>query len=339
MIDNRCIIRQKALIRGIIFDFNEENLYLNMNTFAEALKKSVFNADIYRRLRTYYVALRVKEILLIGGVTFIGLVFSTTIYDQNTVLRWFLIMLSSYTLLGHSFASNDWSGYKYDKNDINKKARPLIKGELSLAEIKVLCISLLIVSLTLAAIVSYISFLMVIGIVILNYLYSGEKVFLKSVPVVSTMIHGVGASLGFLLGYGYMGYLDFTGVSFAVYFGIIYAAGHLNHEISDLDSDKLSGIPTNADLLGKKKAYILSFVLFSFSFVYIILLSVSHVLPQTIIVGVMIAYPVYSYYFWRTLYSPLSYESMINFRQKYRFIFLFWGIFLTLSIIANKWLT
>lgn len=307
-----------------------------MNTSTQQLKKSVLSTEIYRRLRIYYVALRVKEILLIGGVSFIGLVFNTTVYDFDTLVKWCLIMLSSYALLGHSFASNDWSGYRYDKNDINKSDRPLIKGELSLTEVKVICILLLIISLTLAAIVSYISLLTVIGIVILNYLYSGEKVFLKSVPVISTMIHGLGASLGFLLGYGYVGYWDVAGVSFAIYFGIIYAAGHLNHEISDLDSDKISGIPTNADLLGKKKALVLSFILFSLSFVYAILLAIYDVLPLTIIIGVMIAYPIYSYYFWRTLCSSLSYEPMINFRQKYRFIFLFWGIYLTLSIIINK---
>jgi 4-hydroxybenzoate polyprenyltransferase len=306
-----------------------------MNTFTEELKNSILK-EIFRKLRIYYVALRVKEILLIGGVTFLGLVFNTTSYDQSMFSRWLVIMLASYSLLGHAFASNDWSGYKYDKNDVNKSNRPLMKGELSLTEIKVMCISLLIFSLTMAAIVSYISLLMVIGVVILNYLYSGEKVFLKSMPVISTIIHGLGATLGFLLGYGSLGYLDFTGISFAFYFGILYAAGHLNHEISDLDSDRLSGIPTNADLLGKKKAFIFSFILFSFSFVYVILLSFQGVLPQTIIIGVVIAYPVYSYFFWTTLYSSLSYESMISFRRKYRFIFLFWGIFMALNIILDK---
>ncbi len=135
-----------------------------MNTFTEELKNSVFKTDIYRKLRIYYVALRVKEIILIGGVTFIGLVFSTPSYNQISLLKWLLIMLSSYSLLGHAFTSNDWSGYEYDKNDINKINRPLIKGEISLNEIKVICISLLMISLTFAAIISFTSFLIVIGI-------------------------------------------------------------------------------------------------------------------------------------------------------------------------------
>ncbi len=137
-------------------------------------------------------------------------------------------------------------------------------------------------------------------LLILNYLYSGEKIFLKGVPVISTIIHGLGATLGFLLGYSSLGFLDYAGVSFAVYFGIIYAAGHLNHEISDLDSDKLSGISTNTYFLGKKKSFVLSFILFSLSFAYIILLVFQGVLPFTLIIGVVIAYPFYSYYFWVT---------------------------------------
>ncbi len=308
-----------------------------MTTFTQELKNSVSKKDIYRKLRIYYVALRVKEILLIGGVTFIGLVFSTPTNTQIDFGKWLLIMFSSYFLLGHSFASNDWSGYEYDKNDINKSNRPLITGELSLTEIKVICISLLLVSLTMAAIVSLTSFFIVIGIAILNYLYSGEKIFFKGVPVVSTTIHVLGASLLFLLGYSSLGYFDYSGVSFAVYFGIVYAAGHLNHEISDLDSDKSSGISTNTYFLGKKKSLILSFVLFSLSFAYVTLLIFQNILPLTLIIGVAIAYSFYSYYFWITLYSPLSYESLINFRRKYRFIFLFWGIFIVLNIVLSKY--
>jgi len=302
----------------------------------QEIKNSVFKIDMYGKLRIYYVALRIKEIILIGGVTFIGLVFSTPNFNHINFGKWLLIMFSSYSLLGHAFASNDWSGYEYDKNDVNKGNRPLITGELSLTEIKVICISLLIISLILAAIVSYISLFIVTGIIILNYLYSGEKVFLKGVPVISTITHGLGATLGFLLGYSSLGFLDYAGVSFAVYFGVVYAAGHLNHEISDHDSDKSSGISTNTYFLGKKKSLILSFVLFSLSFAYVSLLIFQNILPLTLIIGVAIAYSFYSYYFLITLYSSLSYESLINFRRKYRFIFLFWGIFIVLNIVLSK---
>jgi 4-hydroxybenzoate polyprenyltransferase len=185
--------------------------------------------------------------------------------------------------------------------------------------------------------VSYLSLFIVAGIAVLNYLYSGRKIFLKSVPVISTVIHGLGASLGFLLGYTYTGYIDSTGTFFAFYFGILYAAGHLNHEIMDNDSDKKSGIPTNATILGKRNSFIGSFILFSISYFYIILLVILDILPFTLIFGVVVSYLLYTYFFVVTFRrSTFDYKAMIWFRQKYRIIFLLWGIFMSLIIVFNK---
>jgi len=307
-----------------------------MNISIRELKNLNFTSILIRRAQIYYKGLRVKEIILIGGITFIGLVFNTNLFIPKIFLKWILIMLSSYSLLSHAFLSNDWSGYYYDKYDVNKKNRPLIKGEMSLTEVRILSLILLVISLILAATVSYISLIIVAAIVILNYLYSGRKVFLKSVSVISTIIHGLGASLGFLLGYTYNGTLDLRGIYFAFYFGIVYSAGHLNHEILDFDSDKKSGISTNANVVGKRKTFISSFILFSLSFLYIILLALNNILPLTLILGFIITYPIYTYFFLKTFRSSLDYKAMIWFRQKYRIIFLLWGIFMAIIIVFNK---
>jgi 4-hydroxybenzoate polyprenyltransferase len=245
-------------------------------------------------------------------------------------------MLSSYTLLGHAFASNDWSGYQYDKEDPNKSHRPLIKGEISYNEIRISAVALLLISLILAALVSYLSMTIVGAIALLNYLYSGRKIFLKGVPGVSTAVHALGASLGFLLGYTYTAGISLQASLFSFYFGIVYAAGHLNHEVMDNESDNKSGIYTNASVLGKKNALTGSFILFSLSYFYIVILALTGILPGLLIAGVAVTFPLYAYFFFITIKGSLDYKAMIWFRQKYRIIFLLWGIYMSMAIILNK---
>lgn len=287
---------------------------------------------ILRKIKIYNESLRLKEILLIGGVTFIGLISNTHSFDLHIFSLWIAAMLCSYCLLGYAFLSNDWSGFEYDKNDPNKKNRPLIKGEISLSEIKFLCIILLIASLIFAALLSYLTLIIAAAIALLNYLYSGNKVLLKSVPVASSLLHGLGATLGFLIGYTFQGNVSQEGILFGIYFGIIYAAGHLNHEISDSESDKKSSIITNASILGKRKAFITSFILFSFSFIYIFFLSLKDLLPSALIFGIVPAFLSYTYFFYKTFKTKLDYKSMIIFRKKYRIIFLLWGVFFAIIL-------
>lgn len=297
------------------------------------------NKDLFfylRKIKIYLDCIRAKEVFLIGGVTFIGLVFSTNTFNIDTTLKWILAMVTAYSLLSHSFLSNDWSGYEYDKKDVNKSRRPLMRGEVSLKEVKILSIFFLIISLTTALLLSYYTFYMAVGVIVLNYLYSGNSVFLKSVPVVSSGLHFLGATLGFLIGYTFNGNIDVNGILFGMYFGIIYATGHLNHEITDMDSDENAGITTSANSFGKKKIFLLSFILFSLSFIYIIFLSLLGTLPFYLIYGVIISYSAYLYFFTRTFKSKLDYNSMISFRRSYRIIFLLWGVFLVTSIVLYR---
>ena len=175
---------------------------------------------------------------------------------------------------------------------------------------------------------------MAAGVIILNYMYSGNILFLKSVPIVSSVIHGIGATLGFLIGYTFEGKIDLNGILFGLFFGIIYAAGHLNHEISDFESDQKS-FQTNPKVFGKKNSFIASFILFSLSFIYILILVLLELLPSFLLIGIFVFYPLYVFSFLKTLKSNLDYKSMIEFRRRYRTIFLLWGFFIAVTIIFN----
>jgi 1,4-dihydroxy-2-naphthoate octaprenyltransferase len=147
-------------------------------------------------------------------------------------------------------------------------------------------------------------------------------------------LHGIGATLGFKFGFLYQGEWSVTALIFGLYFGIVYAAGHLNHEITDFDSDKKSGVPTHAVLFGKLKAFQASFILFSVSFLYIFILSVYGILPSFLIFAIAIVYPFYLFFYIGVLRKKLNYTSMINFRTQYRILFFIWGIVLAIGIAA-----
>src|SRR5690606_38160913 len=113
-----------------------------MNISTKEYTKKSYPGSFARRLRVYYEVVRLKEILLIGGVTFIGIIFNPNQFQYDVFPLWIMIMFSSYCLLGHAFTANDWSGYEHDKIDINKVNRPLIKGDIDFVSLKILSVSL-----------------------------------------------------------------------------------------------------------------------------------------------------------------------------------------------------
>lgn len=290
------------------------------------------NLTLKVRLLLYLRCIRIKEVILIGGVTFLGLLFSNAPVTIPVLVQWSMVMISTYLLLGHVYLYNDWQGYVYDKNDLNKQNKPVVNGKISLTEVKILAIVFLAASLIIALYFSI--WMMITGFTIafLNFVYSNNKIFLKSVPVVSSLLHGIGATLGFKYGFLYQGEWSLNALLFGSYFGIVYAAGHLNHEITDFDSDKKSGVPTHAVLYGKQKAFKMSFVLFTLSFLYIFILSLINVLPAILIFGIAVTYPLYLFFYIITHRTGMSYSAMINFRTQYRFLYLLWGIFLAVCI-------
>src|SRR5690606_20097834 len=140
--------------------------YYCMNISTKEYDKKSISGTFTGKLKILYEVVRLKEILLIGGVTFIGIIFNPQLFQYEVFPVWMVIMLSSYCLLGHAFTANDWSGYEYDKSDINKMDRPLIRGEIDLINVKILSVSLLFISLLLALLISYISAVIVGTIVV-----------------------------------------------------------------------------------------------------------------------------------------------------------------------------
>src|SRR5262249_15515636 len=103
----------------------------------------------------------------------------------------------------------------------------------------------------------------------LSVLYSCSPSFGKSTPILASINHLVGGALHFLLGYTLSRPLDASGLIISLFFGLVFAAGHLNQQVRDYEGDLINGIRTSAVVFGGRRGFLAS--LFTFTAAYAIL--------------------------------------------------------------------
>ena len=64
--------------------------------------------------------------------------------------------------------------------------------------------------------------------------------------------------------------MDARGVALGAFFGLVFAAGHLNQEVRDHESDAAAGIRTSAVAFGARRGFLASFCLFSAAYLLIV---------------------------------------------------------------------
>lgn len=76
----------------------------------------------------------------------------------------------------------------------------------------------------------------------------------KEAPVLGTLIHFVTQSLHFLMGWTLVSAATLAGALIAFFFGGLFAAGHLFHEVIDFEADRQAGVRTMANRIGRQPA-------------------------------------------------------------------------------------
>ena len=69
--------------------------------------------------------------------------------------------------------------------------------------------------------------------------------------------------LHFLLGYTAFHIFDLNGLALSLFFGLVFAGGHLNQEVRDYEGDLLNGIRTTAVVFGRRTTFLASLATFS----------------------------------------------------------------------------
>ena len=220
------------------------------------------------KIPAFIKSARFAEVSILLGFPMIGLFFAFQSADQLIQLPVFLFAAAIFALFTAIYAFNGLAGTEDDKH--NSRLSDL-KG------VKNSFIATLIVSLILSLALFFLIKPVLAALSALSFLlwciYSFPKKGFKYRPILGTLIHFAGQILHFLMGYTVLAPVDGRSAAVAVYFALLFSAGHINHELIDHDADEKAGTKTGAVCFGVPAWEKVSFALFLLSALYISALS------------------------------------------------------------------
>jgi 4-hydroxybenzoate polyprenyltransferase len=261
----------------------------------------------------------------------VGLAFSSgdALSKGFKVLPCFLV--GTFLLMAHVFSFNDWAGRHSDRQDPCKsqstfQAKGMRPGEMLLLSGILGMLSLAVLGILFCRLLGITVLLLAFSLL---YSFPSHRWQGKATPFFSSALHILGGLLTFLLGYGFHAGFDRRGIAIGLYFGILFAAGHLTQEVQDHSGDAANKISTHAVRCGKQPVFVAAFVLFSFSFMYLVWLAWAGFIPL-FLSYLFVLYPVYAVMAWRAYSNGLGYEHVRCLRRQYRLLYA--GIILILGM-------
>ena len=281
------------------------------------------------KISSYLKLMRAKEALFLLGSPFLGLLWTLPDLGTANIVRAILLLVAIFLFFTHVYTFNDWSGFLLDKSDLNKHLRPLVSGKISQREAITLSMCLLVLAAVILFFLSKIIFYLFVFDVVLWIVYAHPAISIKSKPLLPSLIHFIAGIIHFLFGYIlFSGIITVNGILIGIFFGLVFSAGHLNHEIKDYSFDKESLLMTSAIKFGKEPMFFTSFVIITLSSLYFYVLTVYKILPESLYMGLFCIYPFYCYCFYQTYKNGRDYNSMRKFRSRYRILYFLAGIYM-----------
>ncbi len=204
-----------------------------------------------------------KEILLMTGFSFIGILF-TDVSGWTNWLKNITVFFFVFFYVLAVFAMNSFADYEKDKHSKRLK----IVGDIS----KQTYIQLFILFCVLFGVLSYAVNVTVLILSLSSLLLWGfyylQPLRLKSTFLGGTLIHLLAGVLHFHTGYCSYQEYGIESLTISINFALLLSAGHFHHEIMDYDDDKSTGSKTTAVRIGKDKVLLLRTVLIAFTLFY-----------------------------------------------------------------------
>jgi 4-hydroxybenzoate polyprenyltransferase len=147
----------------------------------------------------------------------------------------------------------------------------------------------------------------------------------KSTPIMASVNHLVGGALHFLLGYTAFHALDAGGIMISLFFGLVFAGGHLNQEVRDYEGDLLNGIRTSAVVFGARRTFLASLCMFTVAYMLLTILAARGVLPN-LLLGSPIVWMVHVAWSVQALRRGLGFETALWLQRRYRLLFALIGL-------------
>jgi 4-hydroxybenzoate polyprenyltransferase len=282
--------------------------------------------------------IRFDEVFVLQGAPLIGAAFAlhgVTIGALTTakMLSAALLAAGSLCLVAHVFVFNDWAGIQGDLKDPNRATRAFTAKGVSRKEFGGLAAALLAASLLLFGLLGATTLILALAIAGLSALYSAPVVHGKGRPVFNSILHLVGGTLHFLLGYATFAAIDARGIAIAAFFALVFTAGHLTHEARDREGDLLNGIRTNAVAFGETRSFVASLTLFSAAYALLVTLALLGTVPRVLALAAAL-YPVQLYVSLRALRAGLTFDSLRQLQRCYRLIFAVIGAMIVASLLG-----
>jgi 4-hydroxybenzoate polyprenyltransferase len=279
----------------------------------------------YARAIQHFASTRALEVLVLQASPILGSFLGGFSLKPSGVIRLGLLLIGSVALTAHVFVFNDWAGHTSDSRDPRRST--LVFGRWGISRRQVACVAtglLIFANVTFAA-VGRQAVLLGAGIAALSVLYSCSPRFGKSTPIVASINHLLGGALHFLLGYTLSRPLDASGLIISLFFGLVFAGGHLNQEVRDYEGDLLNGIRTSAVVFGCRRAFLAS--LFTFTSAYAILagLAALGILPRLLLWSTVL-WPLHVAWSLRALERGLGFETALWMQRRYRLLFALIGL-------------
>lgn len=279
----------------------------------------------YGRIVWHFVHTRALEVLALQASPILGIILGGYDIGRDGVVAPGLLVLGSCALTAHIFIYNDWAGHESDLRDPLRAPRVFSSQGIGIHEVAWTASVLLVLAIVAFAVVALSALVFGAAIAALGFLYSGSPVLGKSTPIAASANHLIGGTLHFLLGYTLGHTPDANGVGIGIFFGLVFAAGHLNQEVRDYDGDLVNGIRTNAVVFGRRCAFLASLFAFTAAYAMLTGLAAFGILPRLLLWS-PVAWLVHFAFSLHALRRGLDFETALWMQQRYRWLFALIGL-------------
>jgi 4-hydroxybenzoate polyprenyltransferase len=279
----------------------------------------------YARIMRHFASTRAPEVLALQASPILGSLQGGFSLERWGVIRPGLLLLGSLALTAHIFVFNDWVGYDSDIHDPRRATLVSARQGISRREIAGVAIALLIFANVAFAAIGKLAILFGAAIAALSFLYSSSASFGKSTPIMGSINHLLGGALHFLLGYTLVHVLDAHGLVMSLFFGLVFAGGHLNQEVRDYEGDLLNGIRTTAVAYGCQRTFLASLCTFTAAYAILAGLAALGILPRLLLWS-PIVWLLHVAWSLRALRRGLGFETALWMQRRYRLLFALIGL-------------
>jgi 4-hydroxybenzoate polyprenyltransferase len=170
------------------------------------------------------------------------------------------------------------------------------------------------------------------GLLAAGFLYSHPSFAWKRVPGASSALHVLSGAAHFLAGRTLLAPIDAGSLLLASWCGVVFAAGHLVHEVRDREADLRAGVRTHAVRYGRRPVFAVAFLGFTVSFGQLGALAAAQVIasPPWLVLA---PYPFLAAAFRSAWRGGLSPEDLRRVRRAYRALF----AALVVAMVVDLW--